>query len=198
MVSFDHRSDFLQFAHGDVPGFLVTHRTRAHCSVRLWGYLGPLWADAFSLGLSNARINVVQGFARQDGIGRWIAEFLLAPLPGAAESDGLDFLSLAFGTQTPDDGAPVVLSEYSLDGGPEHGPALYLELRGPDRLGFLGSLLRSLARLGLSPRAMRISTRDGEALDSFLLQTVTGGVPTEEMRRQLEAQLEAAVRVAAA
>jgi len=195
MVAFDHRSEFLRFAHGDVPGYSLTHHTRAYWSVRLWGHLGPLWADAFSLGLSNARINILRGFARQDGVGRWIADFLLAPGADAADPESLDFLALAFGAHAPGEGAPVVLTHYSLDGGPELGPALYLEVRGPDRLGFLGSLLRSLARLGLSPREMRISTRNDEAFDCFLLKTVSGGVPTDEVRRALEARLETALAI---
>ena len=69
---------------------------------------------------------------------------------------------------------------------------LYLEVRGPDRLGFLGSLLRALARLALSPREMMISTRDGEAFDRFFLQTVAGQVPPDQARNALAATLEAA------
>jgi hypothetical protein len=185
--------DFLPFAEGDVPGFRVTHRTRAHCSVRLWGHFGPLWADAFCLGLSSRDISILRGFARQDGVGRWVAELLLAPGTHAPELASLDFLALALGPHATGDGAPVVLTHYALDGGPEAGPTLYLEVRGPDRLGFLGSLLRVLARLGLSPREMRVTTPGGTAFDRFYLKTVSGGVPSDDVRRALRATLEAAV-----
>jgi UTP:GlnB (protein PII) uridylyltransferase len=70
-------------------------------------------------------------------------------------------------------------------------------VRGPDRLGFLGSLLHALAGLDLSPREMLISTRDGEAFDRFFLKTTSGALPSEEMRRLLEARLDAAVLAAA-
>jgi UTP:GlnB (protein PII) uridylyltransferase len=86
-----------------------------------------------------------------------------------------------------------VLSQYSLDGSTDVGPALYLEVRGPDRLGFLGSLLRSLARLELAPREMHITTSGGEAFDSFYLKTLSGAVPPEAARRALAAGLEAAL-----
>src|SRR5437868_3237181 len=81
------------------------------------------------------------------------------------------------------DGGPIVRSHDALDGGPDVGPGLYLEVRGPDRLGFLGSLLRSLARLALSPREMLITTREGEAFDRFFLKTLSGAVPSDEVRR---------------
>jgi hypothetical protein len=193
MSALDHRGELLPFAAGDVPGFTVTHHSRTHWSVRVWGNLGPFWADAFALGLSGMRISILRGFARQDGAGRWIADFLLAPGPDAPDPSTLDFLALAFGPPSAWDGGPIILSQYALDGSPDVGPSLYLEVRGPDRLGFLGSLLRQLARLGLAPREMLITTRDGEAFDRFFLKTVSGALPSEEVRRALEERLDAAV-----
>ena len=193
MPALDHRPELLPFAVGDNPGYAVTHLTRAHWSVRVWGRLGPYWADAFSLGLARTGISIRRGFARQDGEGRWIADFLLAPGKDAPDPSSMDLLTLALGGSA-SDGGPIVLSHYALDGGPDVGPSLYLEVHGPDRLGFLGSLLRALARLELSPREMLISTSDGEAHDRFLLKTVTGAVPSEATRRLLQAGLDAAVR----
>ncbi len=193
MAVLDHHSELLPFAAGDTPGFAVTHITQAHWSVRIWGTLGPSWADAFSLGLSDAGISILRGFARQDGSGRWIADFVLVPGPASPAPSTLDFLALASRPPAPRDGGPIVLSHYALDGGPDIGPSLYLEVRGPDRLGFLGSLLHALAGLELSPREMMITTRDGEAFDRFFLKTAAGAIPSEEVRRRLEARLEAAV-----
>ncbi len=152
MSAFEHRTDLLPFAPGDAPGFAVTHLTQAHWSVRIWGTLGPFWADAFSLGLADAGISILRGFARQDGAGRWIADFVLSPGTASPAPSSLDFLFLASRPPAVRDGGPIVLSHYALDGGPDVGPSLYLEVRGPDRLGFLGSLLHALAGLDLSPR----------------------------------------------
>jgi hypothetical protein len=192
MPGIEPATRFLPFATSDVPGYAVTRNTASHWSVRLWGHLGPLWADGFSLGLSRARISILRGSARQDAAGRWIADFLVAPEAGAGDPGGIDYLALAFGAESRDDAAPVVLSHYALDGSPDQGSVLYLEVRGPDRIGFLGSLLRTLARLGLAPREMMISTRAGEAVDRFFLQTVGGQVPPDEARRALARTLETA------
>jgi len=192
MAGIEQATRLLPFATSDVPGYALTRNTASHWSVRLWGHLGPLWADGFSLGLSQARISILRGYARQDAMGRWIADFLIAPEEGAADPGTHDYLALAFGTHRRDDAAPVVLSHYALDGSPDLGSVLYLEVRGPDRIGFLGSLLRTLARLALAPREMMISTRDGEAVDRFFLQTVSGQVPPDAARRSLAETLESA------
>lgn len=194
MAALEHATRLLPFATSDVPGYALTRNTLAHWSVRLWGHLGPLWADAFSLGLSQAHISILRGYARQDASGRWIADFLIAPGEGAGDPASIDYLALAFGNHARDDAAPVVLTQYALDGSPDIGSSLYLEVRGPDRIGFLGSLLRALTRLALSPREMMISTRDGEAFDRFFLQTVAGQVPPDEARRALGTMLESARR----
>jgi hypothetical protein len=193
MPVLDHHSELLPFAAGDAPGFAVTHLTQAHWSVRIWGTLGPYWADALSLGLSDLGISILRGFARQDASGRWIADFVLSPGPTSPAPSSLDFLSLASRPPADRDAGRLVLSHYALDGGPDVGPSLYLEVRGPDRLGFLGSLLHALAGLDLSPREMLITTRDGEAFDRFFLKTTSGAVPSQEVRHVLEAALDAAV-----
>src|SRR5262245_49563078 len=128
MAALDHRAELLPFAADERPGYALTHLTRAHWSIRVWGNLGPFWADAFSLGLAGAKISIERGFARQDGGGRWIADFLLAPGADAPEPATLDFLALAFGSAAAATGGAIVLSHYSLDGSPDVGPSLYLEV----------------------------------------------------------------------
>jgi hypothetical protein len=193
MPVLDHHSELLPFAAGDAPGFAVTHLTQAHWSVRIWGTLGPYWADALSLGLSDLGISILRGFARQDASGRWIADFVLSPGAASPAPSSLDFVALASRVPVAREAGSLVLSHYALDGGPDVGPTLYLEVRGPDRLGFLGTLLHALAGLDLSPREMLISTRDGEAFDRFFLKTTSGAVPSQEVRHVLEAVLDAAV-----
>ena len=63
-----------------------------------------------------------------------------------------------------------------------------------DRLGFLGSLLRTLAQLDLIPKEMTIGTRDGEAFDRFLVKTAGGQLPSDLTRQVLAATLDRTVR----
>jgi hypothetical protein len=171
-------------------GCRVFANTRSLYSVRLWGPLHPLWADRLTRGLAKVGISILTGFARQEPSGSWGAEFLVTPLAGAPSPETIDYVCLTQEPPPPD--APrLVLDGFDLDGSPERGGFLYLEVRGPDRVGFLGSLLRTLSELGLVPREMWVATRFGEACDRFLLNASDGRSPTDADRLALEAALDA-------
>jgi hypothetical protein len=190
----------LPLSSTDTPGFRVFKNTGALYSVRLWGPLGPLWTGSFTMGLSRLGFDIRRGFARQDPSGPWVAEFLITPTSGAPEPSTIDYLSLAAephslsGAEPDSQASPVELNHYALDGSPDQGSTLYLEVRGPDRVGFLGSLLRSLAQLSLLPKEMTIETHAGEVFDRFSLQSVGGRVPSDAARQALARALDNLVR----
>jgi hypothetical protein len=175
----------------EAPGFRLVRSTSAVYSVRLWGPLTPAWTGHFTLGLFHVGVDILRGFARQDTDGRWVADFLIAPTDASPDLAAIDYLDLAMREQPAADAVPVSLTHYTLDGSPDQGAALYLEVKGPDRVGFLGSLLRTLEEVSLSPRDMTIMTREGEVFDCFWLKTVEGGVPADEDRRLLAVRLDA-------
>jgi hypothetical protein len=158
-------------------GHRVSANTRRLHSVQLWGPLHALWADRFTRGLSHLGISILNGFARQEASGSWGAEFLVMPMPGGANPETLDSPSL-------------LLDAFHIDNSPERGGFVYLEVRGPDRVGFLGSLLRILGEHGLVPREMWVATRYGEACDRFLLTAPDGRSPADETRYALELALD--------
>jgi hypothetical protein len=179
----------------NTPGFRVLANTRSLYSVRLWGPLDPLWADRFSLGLASLGLSILNGYARLDTTsGRWGAEFLISPTGEGPDPATVDYLALTREEAPDPRAAPLVLDDYTLDGSPEHGPVMYLAVRAPDRVGFLGSLVRTVASHHLVPREMTISTCSGVAYDRFLLQTAGGRLPSEETRRALGRTLEATLR----
>jgi hypothetical protein len=148
-----------------------------------------LWADRFTRGLSNLGISILNGFARQAVQGSWGAEFLVMPVPGGADPERVDYISLTLEAPPPF-APPPVLDGFDVDGSPERGGFIYLEVRGPDRVGFLGSLLRILAEHGLVPREMWVATRYGEACDRFLLCASDGRSPGDDVRHRLTSALE--------
>jgi hypothetical protein len=178
-------------ASGDAPGFHVAQQATTLYSVRLWGRLDRGWAGNLSLGLALAGFNILRGFARGNRAERWVAEFLITPTASAPQPAAVDFLALSRVAHPEAHPGPVELSHFALDGSPDQGAALYLEVRGPDRIGFLGSLLRSLSELQLSPQEMTIGTRDGEVADRFLLRSTELEVPSDAARRGLARRLTA-------
>lgn len=162
----------------------VVRKTRSLYSVRLAGPLHPMWGDHLTRGLASYGISVLNGFARRRPAGDWGVEFLVTPMPGAADPGSVDYVALC--EQEPLlPPPPITLDAYAVDGSPEHAGLLYAEVRGPDRLGFLGSVLRLMADKGLVPREMWIATWDSQAYDRFLLAPPGGRVASDDARRAL-------------
>jgi hypothetical protein len=185
--------DWYELLPGAEPtsvGCRVTANTRDLYSVRLWGPLHPLWADRFTRGIANAGVSILSGVGQLRPAGFWSAEFLVQRQPGGTDPETIDYLTLTR-EPPPPFAPPLALDAFDVDGSPDHGGFLHLEVRGPDRVGFLGSLLRTLGELDLVPHEMWIATRYDEARDRFLLATTDGRSPSDEQRQALEAVLAA-------
>ena len=183
--------DWYELLPGAEPtsvGCRVTANTRDLHSVRLWGPLHPLWADRFTRGIANAGVSILSGIGRLRPTGFWSADFLVQRQPGGADPESIDYLSLTR-EPPPPYAPPLTLDAFDVDGSPDHGGFLHLEVRGPDRVGFLGSLLRTLVELDLVPHEMWIATRYDEARDRFLLATTDGRSPDDAHRQALESAL---------
>jgi hypothetical protein len=154
----------------------------------LWGHLGGRWADPLCRGLARAGLSIRRGFAvRREEEGPasgWRARLEILREETSTDPVLLDYLDLLARGRTPSR-TPIVLSEYSLSESSTHGGSLFLEVRGPDHLGFLGAILERLSFLSLSPVEMRIETLEGGAHDQFWLRTREGGIPRPRARKLL-------------
>jgi hypothetical protein len=188
-------SRFFELVCGDGGGPAPRARTQARgggiYTLRIEGAFPDGWCGRLCLGLSRESLSVVRGFARRiDGEG-WVAEFQLLSQDGRSDPRTLD--ALAFAGQPAEEGPPlpITLDSYFVDGSPESGPYVFLEVRGPDRVGFLGSLLERLRGIGLFPEQMSVETWAGQARDTFYLRPARPGARrrSEDAARELEALL---------
>lgn len=154
----------------------------------LWGHLGGRWADPLCRGLARAGLSIRRGFAarREEGdpSSGWRARFEIQREETSTDPVLLDYLELMARGRTPSR-TPIRLSEYAVSESSSHGGSLFLELRGPDHLGFLGAVLERLSFLSLSPVEMRIETTPSGVHDQFWLRTREGGVPRPRARKLL-------------
>ena len=162
--------------------------------VRLWGRFPLGWAGSLSLGLSEAGISVERGFARRTGLRQWEAELQVRRKAAGPDANAVDYLALASSQRRAPTPAPIALQSYAIDRERLAAGTLQLEVRGRDRVGFLGGLLDRLAGLSLFPVEMRIETTDDIALDRFSLMALGGREPSEEVEKALVALLEDLVR----
>jgi hypothetical protein len=147
------------------------------------------WAGALSLGLARANIGIVSGVARRTGPRRWTIAMVVRPQSAAARPEGVDYLALARQRHPLGTASPLDLESFAVVADAKSG-ALLLEVKGPDRIGFLGSLLDRLAGLALFPEDMTIETEDEMALDRFALKALGGQTPSAEAHRALVTLLE--------
>jgi hypothetical protein len=171
-------------------GAEITPWTQDRLQLRIWGQFPAGWAGALSVGLSRRELTIVRGFARRVVQGHWVGELQLRAMPGAPPLAGVDFVELALAEPGPGVRAPIAIHDYYIDRSPDRGGMLFLEVRGEDRVGFLGSLLEGLSALSLAPEEMRIETQADVAFDRFQLRGAAGQLPSEETRLALSRWLD--------
>lgn len=178
---------------GSVPrdgerGFEVRRLAEDRHLLALWGHLGARWADPLCRGLARAGLSIRRGFAVRredlDPSSGWRARFEIERESTSTDPVLLDYLELLARGRTPSR-TPIVLQQYDLSESSAHGGSLYLEVRGPDHLGFLGAILERLSFLSLAPVEMRIETLEGGVHDQFWLRTRDGAIPRPRARKLL-------------
>lgn len=157
--------------------------------VSLEGSFPAGWAGSLSLGLAKANIGILSGVARKVGPRSWSTSLLVRPQAASADPRRVDYLGLARRRQPLGSAAPIDLESFAVVPDERTG-ALLLEVRGADRVGFLGSLLDRLAGLALFPEDMTIETEGGLALDRFALKALGGQTPSAEAHQALVTLLE--------
>jgi hypothetical protein len=177
---------------GPAPRVRTQARGGGLYTLRLEGAFADGWCGRLSVGLSRASLSVVRGFARRIDGGDWVSEFHLLSQDGLSDPRTLDPLALANAEAPPGPPVAITLDSYYVDGSPESGPYVFLEVRGPDRVGFLGSLLERLRDIWLFPDQMSVETWAGQARDTFYLRPARPGARprSEEAARELAALLD--------
>jgi hypothetical protein len=174
-----------------VPGERVEVAPGKGGTFRVWleGSFPTSWFGALSLGLARANIGIVSGVARRTGPRRWTTAIVVRPQSGAAQPERVDYLALAHQQYPLGTAVPIEIESFAIE--PDlKTEALLLEVKGPDRIGFLGSLLDRLAGLALFPEDMTIETQDRKVLDRFALKALGGHRPSTEAQEALAVLLE--------
>jgi hypothetical protein len=154
------------------------------------GFLAPGWTGRLTAGLAEHRIGIVTGEAEKITSSAWHSTFKLKTAPFAKDPLVIDFAKLA-NTELPYDrtSGKIVLRDFHLEPCSQHQGSLYLEIKGVDRLGFLGDLLDYFSMRCLFPVKMVVETAGDTAIDRFWLRGVGGSVPSEEVASAMKDNL---------
>jgi hypothetical protein len=146
--------------------------------LELFGFLSPGWSGRLAAGLAGHRIGIVRGTAEKINASSWRSHFELKTAPFVGNPQGIDFLKLA---NSEPDHEPSGIELLAIDVEPAAGDggSLFIEVKGVDRLGFLGDLLDYFSMRCLFPVKMSIDTLGDTAIDRFWLRGVGGSVPSD-------------------
>ncbi len=159
--------------------------------LELSGFLAPGWTGRLAAGLADHRVSIISGSAEKVNASHWRSRFELKSAPFAKSPESIDFLALA-ATEPDHKAARIELLDFRMEPAARHEGSMFIEIKGIDRLGFLGDLLDHFSMRCLFPVKMTIDTLGDTAVDRFWLRGVGGSLPSEAITdsvRQSLAQL---------
>ena len=155
------------------------------------GFLAPGWTGRLAAGLAQHRVGIVRGEAEKVTASNWRSDFELKSAPFAKDPLSIDYLHLA-GTELPYDRnvGRIALLDFLLEPCIRHEGSLYIQVKGVDRLGFLGDLLDYFSMRCLFPVKMTIDTVADTAMDRFWLRGIGGSIPSDSITASIRENLE--------
>ena len=155
------------------------------------GFLAPGWTGRLAAGLAQHRVGIVRGEAEKVTASNWRSNFELKTAPFAKDPLSIDYLRLA-GTELPydRDAGKIALLDFVMEPSSRHQGSLYIQVKGVDRLGFLGDLLDYFSMRCLFPVKMTVETVADTAVDRFWLRGVAGSIPSESITASIKENLE--------
>lgn len=175
------------------PGFNIEQIPGKPNSYKLEmsGFLSPGWSGRLAAALAQHRVGIVRGEAEKVTASAWRSSFELKAAAFAKNPAGLDYVQLA-NTEIPyaREAARIELLDFRMETGSRHDGSLYIEVKGVDRLGFLGDLLDYFSMRCLFPVKMTIDTLNDTAIDRFWLRGVGASLPSESITASIKENLE--------
>ncbi|MCM0081399.1 hypothetical protein L4X63_07335 [Geomonas sp. Red32] len=152
------------------------------------GFLSPGWTGRLTAALAQHRISIERGEAAKVSQSAWYSSFELKASPFASDPLTLDYAALA-SRELPSDRAVASISLLKFSSYRDE-DSLFMEIKGVDRLGFLGDLLDYFSMRCLFPVKMTIETVGNTAVDRFWLRGVGGSRPSDAIADAIRENLE--------
>jgi len=172
------------------PTATIARISGSRYGLELRGYLKPGWPGCLAGRLADQKISVLRGAGRKISAINWEARLELEMPPLLKMPEQLDYLAMIC---DPLPTAPllpgIVLYKARVTPDERNAGSLLVELSGPDRLGFLASLLRVFSFYSLFPVEMEIETAGNLASNRFWLKRIGSLTPTADDHANLHGAL---------
>lgn len=172
------------------PSATIALISGSRYGLELRGYLKPGWSGRLAGRLADEKISVLRGTGRKISAINWEARLELEMPPLLKMPEQLDYLAMVCDPLSARPELPgIVLDKVSVKPDERHAGSLLVDLSGPDRLGFLASLLRVFSFYALFPVEMEIETLGDVASNRFWLKGIGSLTPTADDHANLHAAL---------
>jgi UTP:GlnB (protein PII) uridylyltransferase len=177
-----------EFPHA--PGFTVEGQGAGRYRLGVTGSFTPGWLARLSAGLSDHQVSILHGQGAQLRASYWEAEFDLEKSPGAVDPASLDFRSLVEKSLPKSRDEHLELKSFTIAPAENAGQAVWVEVSGIDKIGFLRNVLNAFAFYALFPCEVQVATQDNLVRDRFLLRGIAGTAPSANALQGLRDWLE--------
>lgn len=172
------------------PGFELRSITSELFELRIWGKFPPKWLVNLCGGLTGHQANIHRGQASKITPTLWQAALEFSGETAAFAPERIPYLHLAQRSRA-GRADEIDLESYAIE---RRDDALFVRVRGADRLGFLESLLKLFALYTLFPAEVKFDTTAGVAEDLFWLKGMGGTAPSEASLNGLKTELDRRLR----
>ncbi len=172
----------------DAPRIEARRTFGGRYTIEISGRLPYDWAGRLARGLARSGVTILSVKARRGEMCVWEGKFEVEPIAGSSDLERIDFLDLMERVKpvTHDKRWGLKIANYNVGSPKDHGGALYVEIEGMDRPGFLSAVLGHFASIALFPYEMSIKTHGDIVHDVFHLKCIGGAEPSEETRQTME------------
>lgn len=173
-----------------VPGFKVEKRDNQHYELQLHGSFTLGWLARLAAGLSDHQISIVRGNGKLIKASYWEAKFDIKSDSKTRDPSKIDYFSLMEADALTSGSGTLELIGYSIQSSETNNNAVWVEIQGADKIGFLCNLLKIFSFNSLFPCAIEIGTTGTNVSDRFLLRGIAGAPPSRNALKGLEEQLD--------
>ena len=160
------------------PEFTIEKLSTNLYRLSVRGCFTPGWLARLSAGLSDHKVSILCGGGRQIYGSYWEAGFEIKMAAFTDDPRKLDFRSFVEARTSVRYDESFELREFSIEQPEDPHQAVWVVVKGADKIGFLRNILKVFAFYSLFPSEIEIETIGANACDRFLLHSVGGTAPS--------------------
>jgi len=175
---------------GNTPYFNIEKRKNEYYELNVQGNFSPGWLARLASGLSDHQISILQGNGKLVRASYWEAKFDIKADSNTKNLGNIDYRALIETRNSTSSNESLELINYSIHPPETNSNAVWVEIQGADKIGFLSKVLNIFSFNSLFPCAIEVGTIGTSVHDRFLLRGIAGAPPSSNALNGLKELLD--------